>query len=590
MRNRRSLLAVALLAGTAAPALAQQNLYLVRSIDLSPIHQNRYTSADNLTNGSFFYSGNQPTAVEFDGTNLFIGGYVANALDQAAPGGYSDSTPMPRAARPGTPNVLDTFGLTTNPLNQQPLVAGDFLTQVVDNDGFLTGRFWAVQMVKITLNTDGSLSYVANKFGRDTFSDPAFATPELSSFTVAPGVIDTPVGGFTNISGMDLDARTGRLLVSYDARANKTGKIRIFDVSTQVNPILRAPAPTNAFFSSARAGIGGAAWDYGPTGTGLSYSVYPIGQGVSTFSEASPLTGTGPVVAFFNVFSGGPAAFGPLALAPGLLDYTPALPNTGSGFPAATTSPNYVYTAGDNNIGFLPQNNGPRLVDSGTDTTWRDIDIHPDNGAIVARVQNDLLVAYRSANGSVAPDQRFRIAASARNTQIATNVKLLTGFPGGDVAIWNDRGTTPGNLGAVKLHRLDYANPTVAPSQISVNWLNADGTPFSITAGARVFDFAWHQPSQRLVMTDFDNRRVYIFTTTPPGPSACNIADIVSIGGNPPADGLLTGDDFNAFIAAFAAGTSLADVVGIGGQPPADGLITGDDFNAFIAAFAAGCP
>ncbi|MFO0375487.1 MAG: hypothetical protein ACK51N_00420, partial [bacterium] len=37
-------------------------------------------------------------------------------------------------------------------------------------------------------------------------------------------------------------------------------------------------------------------------------------------------------------------------------------------------------------------------------------------------------------------------------------------------------------------------------------------------------------------------------------------------------------------------GPCLADIVAIGGLPPGDGLLTGDDFNAFIAAFAAGCP
>ena len=73
---------------------------------------------------------------------------------------------------------------------------------------------------------------------------------------------------------------------------------------------------------------------------------------------------------------------------------------------------------------------------------------------------------------------------------------------------------------------------------------------------------------------------------------ACNLADLTGIGGPPSIpDGLLTGDDFNAFISAFAAGENLADLTGIGGPPSEpDGLITGDDFNAFIAAFAAGCP
>ncbi|MFN8817606.1 MAG: GC-type dockerin domain-anchored protein, partial [bacterium] len=73
-------------------------------------------------------------------------------------------------------------------------------------------------------------------------------------------------------------------------------------------------------------------------------------------------------------------------------------------------------------------------------------------------------------------------------------------------------------------------------------------------------------------------------------PASTCLADLVGIGGTPGPDGLLTGDDFVAFIAAFAAGEQLADLVNIGGSPPADGLVTGDDFNAFIAAFVAGCP
>ena len=70
-----------------------------------------------------------------------------------------------------------------------------------------------------------------------------------------------------------------------------------------------------------------------------------------------------------------------------------------------------------------------------------------------------------------------------------------------------------------------------------------------------------------------------------------NPADVTGIGGPPAApDNQVTGDDFNAFIAAFAAEDLLADLTGIGGPPALpDGLITGDDFNAFIAAFIAGC-
>lgn len=74
------------------------------------------------------------------------------------------------------------------------------------------------------------------------------------------------------------------------------------------------------------------------------------------------------------------------------------------------------------------------------------------------------------------------------------------------------------------------------------------------------------------------------------------IADIVAIGGEPlpppgPAgDGLVTGDDFVAFVRGFVVGSPIADIVRIGGDPAPDGRITGDDFIAFINAFATGCP
>jgi agmatine deiminase len=68
------------------------------------------------------------------------------------------------------------------------------------------------------------------------------------------------------------------------------------------------------------------------------------------------------------------------------------------------------------------------------------------------------------------------------------------------------------------------------------------------------------------------------------------IADIVSVGGGFPADGLLTGDDFVFFISGFASGSPLADVAAIGGAPIPDGVVTGDDFTAYINAFATGCP
>ncbi|MCA3003847.1 MAG: hypothetical protein LW650_12000 [Planctomycetaceae bacterium] len=65
-------------------------------------------------------------------------------------------------------------------------------------------------------------------------------------------------------------------------------------------------------------------------------------------------------------------------------------------------------------------------------------------------------------------------------------------------------------------------------------------------------------------------------------------ADVAQIGGGAGPDGSVTGDDYIAFINAFASGDLIADVCAIGGQPFPDGAVTGDDFIFFINAFATG--
>lgn len=47
-------------------------------------------------------------------------------------------------------------------------------------------------------------------------------------------------------------------------------------------------------------------------------------------------------------------------------------------------------------------------------------------------------------------------------------------------------------------------------------------------------------------------------------------------------DGFLTGDDFDAYVAAFESGSVLSDF-------DRDGFVTGDDFDGYVAAFEAGC-
>ncbi len=70
--------------------------------------------------------------------------------------------------------------------------------------------------------------------------------------------------------------------------------------------------------------------------------------------------------------------------------------------------------------------------------------------------------------------------------------------------------------------------------------------------------------------------------------NSLSIADVAQGGGLPGPDGTIDGDDFIAFINAFAAGDLLADVVNGGGTRPPDGIVDGSDFIAFINAFVAG--
>ena len=67
-----------------------------------------------------------------------------------------------------------------------------------------------------------------------------------------------------------------------------------------------------------------------------------------------------------------------------------------------------------------------------------------------------------------------------------------------------------------------------------------------------------------------------------------SVADIVEVGGVLGGDGLITGDDFIAFVNAFSEGGAQADICEVGGVPGPDGLVTGDDFVLFINAFANG--
>ena len=154
---------------------------------------------------------------------------------------------------------------------------------------------------------------------------------------------------------------------------------------------------------------------------------------------------------------------------------------------------------------------------------------------------------------------------------ISLTVTPTPDLPTGAVLQWKKNGTALANGATVS----------------GVNTLSLAIAP-SATADAGTYQLVITFPG---CATPLVSRQATVAVNTPP-PAGCNPADITGIGGPPAApDGLITGDDFTAFINAFAEGGLVADITGIGGPPATpDGLITGDDFTAFINAFAEGCP
>jgi len=175
---------------------------------------------------------------------------------------------------------------------------------------------------------------------------------------------------------------------------------------------------------------------------------------------------------------------------------------------------------------------------------------------------------------------------------------IVTGVSGIVTAVNDDwQAALSGQIGRPSMLTFGQASPgRVYVTDTTPAFTPADGRNGTLTAGTyylAVSGFSTTFGATTFNATTTHTRTgtsVVTILTNPPGSAACNIADIVEVGGLPPADGILTGDDFNAYIGAFAADNLLADVVAVGGMPPGDGLITGDDFIAFISAFAAGCP
>jgi len=150
--------------------------------------------------------------------------------------------------------------------------------------------------------------------------------------------------------------------------------------------------------------------------------------------------------------------------------------------------------------------------------------------------------------------------------------------------------TNPMHFARIAAASVALALPAMAVAQPSINWYTIDGGGGTSTGGSFTISGTIGQPDAGAPMTGGSFTLTGGFwagiTTVA---LACSLADLVGGDGNPPADGSLDGNDFQAFLNAFGAGDSLADIVGGDGNPPGGDGADGNDFQAFLNAFGAGC-
>jgi len=578
MNTRLSVVGLLITAGLASPSLADPTLRLVRfrTDDLSPVCINRYTTATQMQLGLQYYIGNNPIGIAYDGQSMYVSG-LANGSVATFGGGST----LPMARLPdGTPT--DFGGGVINPLTGRVIIGGEALSEIIQSGvNYPAGAFWSHGMTKITINPDGSRTFIANKYMKSGFQDPTFITGTNPDGVVTMGLQSA------RATGVDFAPGAG-LLLSFDSGdgVNAAGKVRWYDTTTQINPILKSPSPTFQLSSGSQRVIASPSWDFGADGNGFDYK-----NATGDFNPDG--TKDGPLVALLLNPGGNNNVnrYGPIGVDKERLNFnfTGDNPVTGAvGFPGV------LYHAGIGPIAAL--NNGP-TISGNSRVLFRDISIHPQTGTIIARSSNDLIYAYRNTDGSSDPARTGRIlSAIDGGFTVGQKASIIWGVPGAtDLAVWNDmfsQGDSPNPLEQsfpfatlVRFSKLDGATP---PANATIELVDEitdpiTGTvsqvPLSLTINGAIIDMHYHQPSKTLAMVEFTGRRAFLFRVEAINNTPACLADVNG-------DNVVDGSDFVAFINSFGVGDVTIDPTA---DVNADLIIDGSDFVAFINAFGAGC-
>lgn len=336
-------------------------------------------------------------------------------------------------------------------------------------------------------------------------------------------------------TGLDWMPGAG-LLAVYDQGSSVAGSVITYDTESQQNPILNG-------VSTAVRGLGAVAWDPGPDGTGYDIDGDTLSDGPQPALLLQPVDPKGPLgVKRPNLSTAlGDAIYAPV---PG--------PGEMQG-PILEFAPNTTDRAG---LG---------------GTFWRGLDFSPDGRYIVGVADGDLVIAERNLMNFVF--NRIVVESSPGNPGdapfiVGQQCTYVDNFDGQDFVIYNRRLTTAAGqsfTGNVRLY-----SPTGTPVNYSL--FDENGDPLTMPAGVGLYDFAWHEPSQTLVILDTGTHTVHLFQPSAPALRLCADQNL---------DGIISPADFTAWLANFNSMNPLADV-------NQDSLISPADFTAWVAAFNQG--
>ena len=328
------------------------------------------------------------------------------------------------------------------------------------------------------------------------------------------------------------------LLANSDRGSAEIGAAIAYDTETQLTPF---PIGSNA--TSFR-GLGAVAWDPGPDGNGYDTN----GDGLSDGPVASLLLQPLDTV-------------GPLGV---------RLPDMQTGLGQAVYAANPV----------APELQGP-IVEFAPGTTDRDglggtfyrgFDFSPDGQWVIAVGDGDLVIAQRDLMNNVT--SRIVVESSPGNPGDAPFVvgqqcTFLDNFNGQDLIVVNQRlSTAPDQALTSVVKFFDTAG-----NAVSYSLFDESSSPLTLPNQSGVYDFAWDEPSQTLVLLDANGRFVHFFSPT------ASAGDRLCADQND--DGQVLPNDFNAWILNFNNGDIRSDT-------NQDGLITPADFNGWILAYNAG--